>query len=565
MSFAKRPSNFEIIKKVRASTTASLKACEYLKETTKLRYYQVVGALNFLLLSRMVLGDAAGLGKTVQSIAAYCLLLKMDPTLKLLIVTQKSAVEQWKEEFDKFTLGVTTHTLKNNYAGMTGFDARLKQYKTVRANVLISGYYPLKSDYKYLIANRLPNFMVIFDECQEFKNRKTKAYVGAGKISEYAKRTYGLSATIIKNKLEEAYCIFNIIVPGLFGGITSFNKQYTKTKLFDVYIKGVKRKLPKIIGYKNLTGFRDTIDPYYLSRRTREVESELPRLVSKKISIDMTEDQRKVYALALNGTIFKKRVKQRYFEYIDFLKGIPEPTDKHIAKLKDLKVKYDETVLDGLLQNNKLAALSYCQLVSNGPGWVEEPGDSAKELEFQRLFEQELSTEKVIVFSRFKSGIPRLEKILDDLSLKHVRVTGDEDAIQRKNARLNFQDTTSNINVIFITLAGSAAINLQTANVLLFYDSPWSFGDLYQAIGRAQRIGSLHKYIYVIHLICKKTIDEHVLKLLTDKKGLSDEIVGDIAEGSLTFSNSDEVLFKGEEEGTVDALFSAVFNAKETI
>ncbi len=66
-------------------------------------------------------------------------------------------------------------------------------------------------------------------------------------------------------------------------------------------------------------------------------------------------------------------------------------------------------------------------------------------------------------------------------------------------------------------------------------------------------------------MICKKTIDEHVLKLLTDKKGLSDEIVGDIAEGSLTFSNADEVLFKGEEEGSVDALFSAVFNAKENI
>lgn len=562
MSFSKKPSNLEIIKKVRLSKTASLKACQYLKETTKLRYYQVVGSLNILLLSRMVLGDAAGLGKTVQSIAAYCFLLQKDPTLKLLIVTQKSAIEQWREEFEKFTVGITVHVLKNTYNGMTGFDARLKQYKTVRANVLISGYYPLKSDYKYLIANRFPTFMVIFDECQEFKNRKTKAYVGAAKVSSYAKRTYGLSATIIKNKLEEAYCIFNIIVPGLFGGITAFNKRYTKTRLMDVYIKGAKRKLPKIIGYKNLTEFRETIDPYYLSRKTREVESELPRLISKKICVDMTEEQRKVYALALNGTIFKKRARQRYFEYIDSLKSVPEPSDKQLLKLEELKVKYEETLLDGILQNNKLAALSYCQLVSNGPEWVEEPGDSAKELEFKRLFEQELSTEKVIVFTRFKSGIPRLEKILDELELKHVKVTGDEDVPERTKARLGFQDPAGDINIIFITLAGSAAINLQTANVLFFYDSPWSFGDLYQTIGRAQRIGSLHKFIYILHLICNKTIDEHVLKLLAGKKGLSDEIVGDIAEGSLTFSNSDEVLFKGEEEGTVDALFSAVFKGE---
>ena len=98
--------------------------------------------------------------------------------------------------------------------------------------------------------------------------------------------------------------------------------------------------------------------------------------------------------------------------------------------------------------------------------------ESSKETEFERLFEQELMGEKVIVFSRFKSGIPRLEKILDGLDepAKHVKITGDDTSDERNIAKKIFQDTESGVNVIFITQAGSAAINLQAAKIILFYD-----------------------------------------------------------------------------------------------
>jgi SNF2 family DNA or RNA helicase len=211
------------------------------------------------------------------------------------------------------------------------------------------------------------------------------------------------------------------------------------------------------------------------------------------------------------------------------------------------------------MQKNKIAGLSYCQLVCNGPAWLGEEGDSAKEIEFKRLFEEELFGEKVIVYTRYKSGIPRLTHILDtyDEPQKHVQITGDNSSDERTAAKKMFQDPESGVNVIFITNAGSAAINLQAAKVILFYDTPWSYGDLYQTIGRAQRIGSIYEHILLMHMVLRDTIDEHVIKILESKKDLINNVMGDIAEGAIAFKE-DEFLFS-DDESSIDALYSSVF------
>ena len=578
MGFCLRPSNYAFLKKLRESKTASLKPCKYLKEDTKLRYYQVIGCLHLLCLGRMILGDGPGLGKTIQAIAAYAFSLQKDPSLKILIVCPKSAMNQWREEFDKFTTGISVHVLSNTYAKrkdtgeygsveyfkknnipcvkLDGFEARKAQYDTIHEQVLIVGYYAIQEDYEFLITNRAPKFMFIMDEIQAIKNDDTVTWFGANKVSSEASRVYGLSATIIKNRLEEAYNIYKVVVPGLFGGRTKFLQSFTKRKKMVLWQKGKKRYFNKIVGYTNLKEFRETIDPYFLIRRTREVADELPKLISKKIMIEMSDDQEMLYKEAQSGDMYRRLLKARYFKMKEYLEQNKVPSEKDFEKFEILQKKYDESLTQDGLHKSKIAALSLCQMVANGPGWLKEEGISAKEGEFERLYEQELSAEKVIVFTRFKSGIHRLEKILDSLEYKHVKITGDDSGAERDIARKSFQDKEGDVNTIFITFAGSAAINLQSANVILFYDTPWSYGDLYQTIGRAQRIGSVFEHILLIHMICRKTIDEHVIVILESKKQLITEVMGDIAEGAIDFK--DEVLFK-DSENDVDALYGSVF------
>jgi len=352
-----------------------------------------------------------------------------------------------------------------------------------------------------------------------------------------------------------------VIVPGLFPSKKKFLEEYTIQKKMSVWQKGKKRYFNKIVDYKNKEQFKDKIDPYFLIRRTREVADELPHLISRKIILELSTAQDILYKQALTGELYRRFVKDKYFKLQDRLNGVAEPSEKELKDLERLRERYDESMTKEGLQKSKLAALKLCQMVSNGPQWLSsaEEGESSKETEFKRLFDQELSAEKVIVFSRFKSGIPRLEALLDELELKHTKITGDNNDEERKQARLDFQDPDKGIDIIFITQAGSAAINLQAANVILFYDTPWSYGDLYQTIGRAQRIGSVYGHITLLHMVNTNTIDEHVLKILEPKKKLINDIMGDIAEGAIEFDKDDGKLFREEEESDVDALFHSVF------
>jgi SNF2 family DNA or RNA helicase len=563
-TFVQIPSIYPKLLELRQSKTAEFKKNKYLKDTTKLRYYQVIGALHMLLLERMVLGDGVGLGKTIELIAAYTFLLEQDPTLKLIVVCPKSAMFQWQEEFEKFTQGISTRVITNEYKGLIGANARKLQYQEFKENIFIINYALLRQEYEIIRDILGSNFIVCYDEIQAFKNRKTETHFSCKYLAERARRAYGLSATIIKNGLEEVYCIYDVIVPGLFGKITKFKDTYCKQKLMKLYINGRERYIPKIIGYKNLPQFKKTIDPYFLIRRKEEVATELPQLISKKIILEMLPDQKDLYKQALVGIIYEEKIKQEYFEIADKVRnqtqfGLPveQTVDEKILKIyKERKEKYDKFLTFEGKKRGKLAALTYCQMISNGPRLLQDNKDSSKEEEFQRLLMEELLVEKTIVFTRFKKSIPYLEIICERNGIKFTRITGDETSRERDKARLLFQ-SDPDCKVLFITTAGSEALNLQAASVVLFYDTPWSYGDLVQTIGRAQRIGSIQEHILILHLVNKGTIDMRVMTRVTDKKELSDAVIGDTAVGALDFT--------ANEDRVIDDLYADLLKDAETL
>jgi len=479
---------------------------------------------------------------TVQGLAAYAFLLERDPSLKLLIITVKSAIGQWAEEIQKFTQGISCRVIHNEWEGLSGNQARRAQYLSFKENVMILGYATVLDEYDVIRDALGTNYMVIMDEITAVKNRKAKTHLACSYLSESAKRVYGLSATIIKNGLEEVYGIYAVVVPGLFGKITHFRDKYCQQKLMRLNIGGTIRKIPKTVGYKNLSEFKTVLDPYFLCRKKEDVASELPKLISRKIELEMTAEQKQLYKQALSGILYEDRVRHEFFEIADRLRNATTPDPAMLKLYNERKAKYDQFLTAEGKKRGKLAALTYCQMISNGPALVQQPGESSKDDEFIRLVKEELIDEKVIVFSRFASGIPFLEVLCERNGLKYVKITGECSDRERDEARVRFQ-TSKDCNIIFITTAGSAALNLQAAGTIIFIDTPWSYGDLVQIIGRAQRIGSLQGHVLLLHLVNKGTIDVRVMNKVGQKKDLSDEILGDTAKGALDFtSNEDAVI-----------------------
>lgn len=154
----------------------------------------------------------------------------------------------------------------------------------------------------------------LVSNCTMIKNRKAKTHVACQFMTAGARRVYGLSASIIKNGLEEVYGIYEIVAPGLFGKITKFKDTYCQQRLMKLVIGGKTRMIPKVIGYKNIAAFKQVLDPYFLLRRKEDVAKELPRLISRKVVLDMYPEQKELYRQALVGIIYEERVKADYYE-----------------------------------------------------------------------------------------------------------------------------------------------------------------------------------------------------------------------------------------------------------
>ena len=496
------PTVYDKLKAIRIRKDLAVRPSKYLKDTfvgldgtsqtLRLRYYQVQGVMHLLSMPRFLLGDDTGLGKTLMSIASVSYLWEKTPDLKVLILTSKSAVEQWSGEFARFTRGVQTFVCNGQPNKRKVI--RDKFYAATGPAVLIMGYSTAKQDFADM--QGWSGYVLITDEAAAYKNSSTQCHQVCKYLSTQSSRIWALTATLIKNDLIEGWGIYGVVVPGLFGNKNNFMNEYCITRMMP--IPGSRRQIPTIVGYraKDVQAFRDKIDPYFLGRAKFEVASELPPLITRHHKVDLTHRQEEKYAEALSGLLM---VGQKAGD-----------TDQ----LEEKEV-------------TKLTAVTYCQQIVNHLELIGCEGDSTKlDALIDLLTEGEMEDAKVIVFSRFRKMIDIMVPAFKKAKIEAVRITGAENEKERKTAQDLFQDPKSGVRVVFLTMAGAEAINLQAAKAMVFYDSPWSAGDYIQLLGRMIRIGSLHDRCYAIHLIAKGTVDDRVAQVLAKKMVLIESVLG---------------------------------------
>lgn len=527
---------YEKLLKVRESKTVSLNPNPFLRQTFvdidgtekpfRLRYYQVQGVYHLLVQPKMILGDATGIGKTIEAIATACYIWQKCPETRVIVVAPKSALRQWASEIRKFTTEIDPILADGS------FKVRTKAYteffdKKPGKRILLLNYHTLCRDWNYGVLepaetskdkkviekgllNRYTddvrdNLLTIFDEATAFKTMSTKTWQVCSELASKSPRAYGLTATLLKNNLMEGFSIYKALVPNIFTTKKKFLEDYCFVKMQPTS-RGF--SIPIVTGYRNLEQFRAAIDPFFLGRHKHTVSDELPTLTTKEFTVELSSQEEDKYDEAVEG----------------------------ICELGDGEVKDFE-------EHKAFVALCYCQEIVNSLALLKfEIGLSSKEEALIDLLNGELESIKVIVYTRFASHVERLQGLLKKAQIRSVTITGktkDRDAAQKV-----FQDPNSDVRVVIITSAGSEAINLQMAGAMVFFDAPWSYGDYIQTIGRMVRIGSPHKGVLVYHLVSqrrsgKETIDGHVLTFLRRKKAIIDRVLGEGAVGALEFEKED--------------------------
>lgn len=478
---------------------------------------------------------------TIQAVGALCYLWERDPKMKAVVVCPKSAIRQWASEVDRFTTGVKVFVASGSLA--VRLKAYTDWYSCPTPSLIVMNYHSVVRDWDHgvtkedvapgakkgtqgtlgkgffdTLTSKISNLSIIYDESTAFKNPSTKTHQTCKFLSERSQRVWGLTATLLKNNLMEGFGIYKVIRPQTFTSKTRFMDDYCVTEMQPIKGGG---KIPIVVGYKHLDQFRSTIDPFFYGRPKHAVSDELPSLTTREVLCELSKAEDSKYAEALDGTMLLGDGEFKDFQDTKSLTSLIY-TQEVVNSLALLKFKEGDDVTHD----------------------VAFEGKSAKEAALIDLLTEEFDDERVIIYTRFEKLVGRLQSLLAKERIKSVRITGKESDKDRKKAMDAFQDPKGKTRIIFITDAGSESINLQMAGAMVFFDTPWSWGNYVQLLGRMIRIGSPHQKVLAIHLVAERpgregkkreTIDHKVIAKLRRKKGLIDQIIGEAAVGALRF------------------------------
>lgn len=542
-------------------------------EEIRLREYQKVAAHHLARMSRMVLGDAVGLGKTISTIAAACYIRDRYPDVKIIVITTKSTTLQWHSEFREFS-ELRPLVMQDTFAKLKSYSARFAQLENFlsgdKADILICKYASLigkrrKVDGKWdaagnpisggmerdaqevkkfcqILKPHAGRIILILDEGHKFMhyNQTRKMVLN---FSKYVSSVWALTATAIKNRLDEFYSIASAIGIRPLGYAGDFRENFCIMR--DIYI-GRGRRKSMIVGYKNIPVFKDALRPFFLGRSQKQVQEPLPLLTTVYHPVDLDEEQSDL-----------------------LLNQIPSGEFQLPPKLVEVDGTLYEQERD---PDNLFTMLSVYQLVANHPCLLDPSNTkefytkalSPKEEMLLDLLDGDLFGEKVVVFTKFRSHINRLEHLTKEghfTDRKFLRITGAESEKKRNENKLLFQDPNSGYDLIFINEAGAEGINLQSAAHTVTLDLPWGWGSLLQLVGRMVRMASPHSACTLHVIIAKGTVDEYAVDTLKGKKGIFEAILGESHSAGILDDKSVFDLSSGMDAVAGDADFKSLLKA----
>ena len=312
----------------------------------------------------------------------------------------------------------------------------------------------------------------------------------------------GLTFPTVKEP-KKVYYTFDEYVDSLFNETLKFIKSFGYVRYYPLNFlkKPLKENDPLLVSQKNLKGFMKT-------RLLKRLESSFEAFKkSLKNFIASYESFLKMYE---NGTVYiSKQV--NVYDYLendreDELLELIERGEKevHVYKSEDFKPEFKEKLEEDLKFLKEI--YSKWEVISYDPKI-----EKLKEL----INQEKLKNKKVILFTEFIDTAEYLQKelknILGDKLFVYSSKSSKED---RKKIERNFDPNNRNpedtISFLITTDALAEGINLHRSNIVINYDIPWNPTKVLQRIGRINRVGTKHKYIYVYNFFPASQIEENI-------------------------------------------------------
>jgi len=461
--------------------------------------YQRQGIAVMLAAKRLLLGDAVGLGKTIQSVGAMALAMQKGLCRRAIVVTTASLKGQWCDEAASYLRQDAIGGLSSAFVAVGGDRAkRAAVYADPAARVLVLNYELFLHDGRAIP----PADMVFLDEAARIKSlgaqttKAIKSYCARHKV-QYR---YALTATGIENKLEDLYSILSFLGDQSLGFHTYFLYHYCKLRRFQAP-NGA--RIQQVVGHLNLHEAKARTAHVLLRRTKDDVGGELPELVIRNVTVNLGDAQRAAY---------------------EDIRATADPDKSASAPLKAAIASGGTATVDSLQRS--LLLREVCDSLSLvGDGSL---GDESTKLdELEHFVRSTLGPEhSVVIFTQWermaKLIAGRLAGCYAEGRAPRI-ISGDVRESERDLHRRDFN--AEQFRCLVMTDAGKAGLNLQACETMVNFELPWNPATLKQRIGRMHRSGQQHAVTTVVNLIANDTIEQRVADRLMRRHRVFDKVL----------------------------------------
>ena len=411
---------------------------------------------------------ACGLGKTSITLTAVNDLMfdSFEIHRVLVVAPIRVASFSWPAEIEKWD-----HLAGLKYSVAVGTAAeRLAALKKQADIYLIN-----RENVQWLITESGIPFdfdMVVIDELSSFKNHQTKRFKALMKVRPKVKRIVGLTGTPSSNGLMDLWAEFRLLDMGERLG--RFIGQYRTS-----YFRPDKQNGQVVFSYKPLPGAEKQIygkiSDITISMKSTD-HLRMPELVDSRYTVYLSEMERE--------------------KYEELKKDL-------VLQLPDGEV----TAANAASLSGKLSQMADGAIYTDSGGTI---AIHERKLDALEDIIEAAYGRPVLVAYWFRHDLERITERLQGLKIPYARLDTDG-SIRKWNA--------GEIPVALIHPASAGhGLNLQGGgNTLVWFGLTWSLELYQQTVARLWRQGQESETVVVQHIIAEGTIDERIMKALSEK------------------------------------------------
>jgi SNF2 family DNA or RNA helicase len=429
---------------------------------------------------RCMIGDAMGLGKTVQAIGALNLGTQLNkPLTPALVVAPASVTGEWLKALRHFGIGFDVVMLEHGNE---------RPPRPRRNTVYVTSWNLLRSIQDY--HRQLKLRMLILDESQTAKEPAAQCTRAAMRLARRVPHVLELSGTPSPNRVEELWTQLWMLDPETF---ESAEMMQDVGELLPLYmVRRLKTDVlqelpPKIRKYQAVTLSAEEREAY------DQVEASLPALVSQSLLRRQLTKAARLYRRARRRGAAGRQA-----------------AEWAVARVNEEQLSADAIARVTMVKIGHLRRSIAALKVPHAMKFVEDHFDRSRR--------------PLVIFVEHRKPLRELGKALRKKGLRWSYIDGTTPKAQRTRRVEAFQE--GRLQVLVCTQAAYSGITLTRARRVLFLERWWVPSREEQAEDRLHRIGQT-KTVEVTYLMAEDTIDEYVTQLVDTKRETLAALLGE--------------------------------------